>query len=364
MAETSHLEKLKLGLNAWTEWRKRNPSIAPDLSGSDLSNLDLRSFDLSHANLEGALLRGANLSKADLTAANLQNAHVQDSITIIQGPEAKLSSSLFKDRKPISVSLRGAQFKYANFKYAILEHADLSETYSHEADFSEASLFQATLSGSYHWKADFTGANLQYANLDNCVLPNSKMIGAYLDDASLVNATIWCDLTKARLRGTNFENTDVTYIKYDRKTTKFKGCRVDSCYGNALFRRDAQDQDWVETFRQESKLHSVLYHIWNLTSDCGRSFLRPLLMSAVVIIAFGLLYTIFPIVKTEPGNSRLFRQFAPHYSSLMTFVSFGLGDISPVGIKGRIAVGSEIVLGYISTGLLISILANKVGRRS
>jgi uncharacterized protein YjbI with pentapeptide repeats len=123
-------------------------------------------------NLAGALLRGVGLSQANLTAANLQGAHVQNGITIIQGPEAKLSEGLFKDRKPVSVSLRGVQFKYANLRCAILEHTDLTETYSHEVDFSGT--------GSYHWKADFTEANLQYAKPDSCALPNSKMQGAHL----------------------------------------------------------------------------------------------------------------------------------------------------------------------------------------
>ena len=67
MANEEHLKILKQGVEAWNEWREKNPQITPDLI---------------KANLTGANLSGAQ----DLTAKQL--------ITTINWQEAILDSSL------------------------------------------------------------------------------------------------------------------------------------------------------------------------------------------------------------------------------------------------------------------------------
>ncbi len=85
MANPEHIERLRLSVSDWNEWRKSNPSIKPDLSGEKLP-LELLGADLSRCNLTGSTLRthhltganlfDANLSGADLTAARLVNANL------------------------------------------------------------------------------------------------------------------------------------------------------------------------------------------------------------------------------------------------------------------------------------------------
>jgi uncharacterized protein YjbI with pentapeptide repeats len=65
MADHSHLDILKEGVEAWNEWRTQNPSITPDLSASNLLMADLSAVILSG---ETTFTR-ANLSGADLSAA-------------------------------------------------------------------------------------------------------------------------------------------------------------------------------------------------------------------------------------------------------------------------------------------------------
>ncbi|HMQ22638.1 MAG TPA: ion channel [Planctomycetota bacterium] len=48
----------------------------------------------------------------------------------------------------------------------------------------------------------------------------------------------------------------------------------------------------------------------------------------------------------------------------MTFTTLGFGDITPLNLAGQFAVVTEVVLGYIALGILVSILANKVARRA
>jgi uncharacterized protein YjbI with pentapeptide repeats len=69
MANHSQVELLQRSVRKWNAWRKRDPSLQPDLSLADLSGADLRK-----ANLSRAVLRGANLSGADLSGANLSGA--------------------------------------------------------------------------------------------------------------------------------------------------------------------------------------------------------------------------------------------------------------------------------------------------
>ena len=88
MANKEHLKILKQGVEAWNEWRKKNPNIRPDLSRADLRNSDFIDIDfrdvnlsaahLSHSkirgNLTGVNLRRANLVSTDLTSATLVRA--------------------------------------------------------------------------------------------------------------------------------------------------------------------------------------------------------------------------------------------------------------------------------------------------
>jgi hypothetical protein len=91
MANPEHLAILQQGVDAWNEWRRRNPGVRPDLSranlrslalfrsdlrdaaliGSDLFGVSLRHADLRHADLFRAILAEADLSEADLTGTNL-----------------------------------------------------------------------------------------------------------------------------------------------------------------------------------------------------------------------------------------------------------------------------------------------------
>ncbi len=110
MANEEHLKILKQGVEAWNEWRKKNPQRTPDLSKANLieanltrANLieaDLSVADLSKANLIQANLTVANLSKADLTGA--QDLTAKQLITTINWQEAILDSSLRVEAEKLS----------------------------------------------------------------------------------------------------------------------------------------------------------------------------------------------------------------------------------------------------------------------
>ena len=52
------------------------------------------------------------------------------------------------------------------------------------------------------------------------------------------------------------------------------------------------------------------------------------------------------------------------YYSVVTFTTLGFGDVTPKTIEAAYWIMSEVILGYIMLGGLISILATKLARRA
>jgi len=52
------------------------------------------------------------------------------------------------------------------------------------------------------------------------------------------------------------------------------------------------------------------------------------------------------------------------YYSVVTFTTLGFGDVKPATIEASALVMVEVLLGYVMLGGLISIMANKLARRS
>jgi len=153
MANDEHVTMLKQGVDAWNEWRLKNPDIRPDLFG---------------ANFIGAYLGGTNLSWADLVGANLTGAYLG---------EANLS---------------GACLSGANLSWADLVRANLTGAY----------LGGANLSGTYLVGANLTGANLSGAYLERAALVDADLAGADLTGCSIYGTSAW-DLKLERTKQQN-----------------------------------------------------------------------------------------------------------------------------------------------------------------
>jgi hypothetical protein len=78
MADQSHLDILKQGVETWNAWRERNPSIEPTFSSAFLSWANLSRANLSEAYLFEAYLINADLSGANLSWASLSGANLSD----------------------------------------------------------------------------------------------------------------------------------------------------------------------------------------------------------------------------------------------------------------------------------------------
>ncbi len=103
----------------------------------------------------------------------------------------------------------------------------------------------------------------------------------------------------------------------------------------------------------------VVYRIWWLTSDCGRSFLRWALWTAILAMAFALA---FGVVGLDLGDHPTRLSFV--YFSVITMTTLGYGDVVPSTGTGQALAMFEVLVGYVMLGGLLSIFATKMGRRA
>jgi uncharacterized protein YjbI with pentapeptide repeats len=314
VAEQDQLLVLKQGTSAWNEWRQANPEICtPNLRGADLT---------------GAVLIGANLTEACLADADLGGAKLA-------------GGDLF------GADLAGAKLDEADLTAANLIGADLTA-----ASLSETTLIKAKLWGAKLRGADLGGANLTDANLYEADLSEADLTSADVSGASLIRA--------------NVANARVNHVRWDKRRMRgrYLGLRgADSCYGNALFRRAALDQDFLDTLEEQWRgtWRMALFGAWALL-DFGRSIGRVAGFVVAIWAIYGGIFSLWPEILSYDRNPRT--PFTPFYFSIVTFTTLGFGDIKPANLMGELITSSEVIVGYIMLGLLLSVLAEKVARRS
>jgi hypothetical protein len=295
------------------------------LENIDLSEVDLTGADLFQANLRQANLKMAVLAGCDATGVNLAGADLY---------KVDLSGSFLTEAKLGGAYLAGANLSGADVRGANLTGANLSEADLAASDFSSADLSGATLA-----RARSVGADFSYSNL-------SDMNAVELD-----------------------------YGSFRSMEGRFYGVRgLESCFGNALFVRDARDQDYLATLRRDidrtpgplaRRVKSALFRAWSLI-DYGRSLARPTLYAFCLAMSFGVLYSLDMWLGwgLMDYSGTAHSPLTPFYYSIVTYTTLGFGDITPIHWLGEVVIIGEVVLGYLTLGLLLSILANVVARRS
>jgi hypothetical protein len=335
MADATHIDILYEGLEAWNEWRRKNPGEKPNLVGEDLSEMDLT---------------GVNLGEADLTEAELFQADLTE-----------------------------ANLKMAVLVKADLAGADLSGAALYKADLSEACLIEVNLTGASLGAADLRGADLRGTKLRGVDFDGTDLSGANLNEADLTGANLsHADITGANLRNANLAATNLTAMKdggFKEKRGRYYGIRgLDSCFGDPLFVRDAKDQDYLDTLEVAidetpspgwRRWKRFWFGAWGLI-DYGRSLTKLALGAFGVMMVFGVIFHLDSMMGWRffdlpaSANSPL----SPYYYSVVTYTRLGSGGITPIHWVGEIVLVCERILGYVTLGLLLSILANKVARRS
>jgi len=233
------------------------------------------------------------------------------------------------------------------------EIADLSNTDLSGRNLEKAYLFGAHLEGAEFFRTHLEGTNLSDTHLEGAILIEAHLEGAIL------------------IEGANLENANVTGVTYDGEGL-YRGIRVSTCYGSPIFKRFAQDQDWLEEYllTRETRWQKILAYLWKETCDYGQSFTKWAIVSLLLAVIFGsILYIMglwdsFHIQKPLPEYPDLWGLFTMLYYSVITFTTLGFGDVTPKTLPAAAVVMAEVIFGYIMLGGLISIFATKLARRS
>jgi Ion channel len=105
----------------------------------------------------------------------------------------------------------------------------------------------------------------------------------------------------------------------------------------------------------------ALFWAWGLIGY-ERSLMRDAALAFGLTGLYGVIYRTFPQILDCPESARTW--FTPYYFSIVTYTTSGFGDVRPATLAGEIIVSSEVILGYTTLGLLLSVLAQNIARRS
>lgn len=297
----------------------------------DLKGVDLSGCDLVGAELSGSDLTGARLGKADLGSANLDGA-ILDRAELAG---ASLLGASFEEASLVRTGFGRVDARKASFFGANLEGASFVG-----AKLAKADMRSAMCSGARFQAAELTGADFGKADLSHADLSSANV-----HKASFVEA----DLRRARLRSLRgFESA--AFLRADVRDVDFSGAY--------LLRRHIVDENYLDEFKNRSRLNRVVHFVWWITSDCGRSLFRWSLWTLAIALAFGFAYM---AASVDYGDHETW--LSPFYFSLVTLTTLGYGDVLPASDVAQAMAMAEVSLGYMMLGGLISIFSNKLARR-
>ena len=322
------------------------PAFPPELNGIDLKG-DLVGAYLGNANLAGVDLSGRDLTGADLAGADLS--------------ESKLNGACLRDAILVEAKLEETQLLGAD-----LTGADLTNAYAFSAmfgrsDLTNAVLFNANLDDATLSHADLTGADLRTANLRGARLRDATLSTADFSRADMTGV----DLTGAIVDRAIFRDTDLSRSRVKSVTGSSSADWIgvdilDADFAGAyMVRRAIMDQNYLYEFRHKSRLNGVIYRIWSITSDCGRSFARWVLWTGAIAAVFAIAYS---FVEVDYGDYETW--LSPMYYSIVTMTTLGYGDAVPASTAAQLVAMIEVLIGYIMLVGVLSIFATKMGRRA
>ena len=353
MAKEEHLAVLWLGAEAWNRWREEHKESEIDLSNANLEKADLKGFNLSRVNLDGAHLSGVNLERANLSSASLKRVNLSHanldhaSLAHARLRTANLALAHLENTALFFADMRKADFRGAFLKNASVEDADLRG-----ANFAHAHLKGAQLAYSNCSGADFVDANLSGVNL----------IATSLEKANVSSVKYDTAIFRSVLKETGFHPKKLWRRRLDillNTTVRCKGVHA-ACYGSQRFQGFLKGQDFLEEL-METRRGMAICVMWWLLADCGRSIVRWAFWSFLFIFLFGLAY--FSLGADSFRLATLpFGLGSMMYFSVVTFSTLGFGDVIPKSPAALVLAATEVFLGYLMMGGLISIFATKLAR--
>lgn len=249
------------------------------------------------------------------------------------------------------IDLRGINFS---------EFSNLKNDEIFSFDFSNCALTYSDFSGSEFTSSNFKNSNILYSDFSNsifneCDFSHTNLTLTNFDNSSLEES----DFRSSWLSSISLNGVNLGFIKFDKKTD-FQNIDVSKVEGssNPLFLSFIRRKHYLKHFKTQSTGNKIIYYLWLFISDCGQSFVRWTIVSLIICLLFGFIYSHIP-ESFILSDGRIRSAFSFYYYSVVTFTTLGFGDIVPNNMWSEIVVTIEVILGYIMLGGLISIFATK-----
>jgi uncharacterized protein YjbI with pentapeptide repeats len=170
MANKQHVD-FALNHKKWSEFRKRQRDVTPDLRGANLEEAYLIG-DFSGVLFDGAYMKGASLppqlNGASFAGARLRLARFDGHAQVRD--EFDRRNTVFREAQMSDSAMRDADFSGADFSGADLRGAMFEGALLTGANFTGANLLDARFDGAELGGAIFSGARLQNTNFAKAVL--------------------------------------------------------------------------------------------------------------------------------------------------------------------------------------------------
>ncbi|NVK23756.1 MAG: pentapeptide repeat-containing protein [Gammaproteobacteria bacterium] len=341
----------------------RYPEDLPNKQGylvSHFEGLNFSTADLRNCNLDGAFFHNCKMPSVNLGDNNFENAIF-----------VKVNLEGAKFGFPIRCSFKESKFIRCEFANSFLQNVDFSGADLCGTSFINTNFINSIFKGSQAQGTKFISLGLAGADLSDCNLSHATFNNVDLSGSNISHSNLkLAELKHVNLSGLQWKLKG--YFKrlseaFKRERTPFHlGCRIDSCYGNERFIKAVREESYIEEVARDK---IGFYRFWLLSSDCGKSIALWILWSAVMVTMFAFLYSSYGETGFTFSNDMtcLIRDgsFLPYvYYSVVTFTTLGFGDITPSIPATILLVISEVILGFVMLGLLISVLASKVFSRS
>lgn len=375
--------------------------------------IDLRGASFHGANLEGALLAGSWLDHADFESANLRRADFGDATCLganfseaqldecastgsfghANFCEATINNGAFYMVSFQKARLDGVQFEGCEFETCSLDKASVKATRTEPYEttvrpkltgcrfFQQSSMVEleakyADFSGSTFRGVDFSGARLFECDLSRTLLYRCDFAEAQLEQCKISESEVGlCDFSGASLRHSDLNDSVVRLARWNTATGA-GGLAINRAdFPNSRqFERHIKDAQWLEEFRagieKGPARRKVLAWFWQVTSNYGRSVWRLAGWCTCVILIFALAFhaaNIFSdtqavaLVREGPELKGLWESV---HLSVDIFTNLGMSRAEALTPLGAVLIWVEAVLGWISLGSLLTLLANYATRRS
>lgn len=152
---------------------------------------------------------------------------------------------------------------------------------------------------------------------------------------------------------------------------------------NALLKSDIEDYQYIQAVKNKHwGFRWILYPVWKITCDCGRSLSVWTLWALLFIAGFGLLFSwsFYPekvpsvvrgllgwaIPQLDIEHEKYYRGFwTPYFFSLATFTNSSFHeDAFLLDNAAYFWVSLEVMIGYLMLGGLIALFASRLAQRA